>query len=102
MIKIKYSPFGLARTDWEAKDIVRNIKEYIEKGFEPGIHIANELIILAIRVAVKKKEINYKDVCFEFNKQILTLNEDARFIEPFPDDFCGHTEKYLIELVDLC
>lgn len=101
MITIKYSPYGQARSDWETKEVVRNIKEYISNGQSPGIHISNELIVLAIRVAVKTGELRHNDVCFQFKDKILTLNEHARFLEPLPDGFCDHAEKYLTELIGI-
>jgi hypothetical protein len=101
MITIKYSPYGQARSDWEAKEVVKNIKEYISNEHSPGIHISNELIVLAIRAAVKKGELRNTDICFEFKGKIFTLNDHARFLDPLPDGFCDHSEKYLTELIGI-
>jgi hypothetical protein len=99
VITIKYSPHGLPRSDWSGKEIIRNIKEYINQEIAPTIHVSNEIIILAIRAAVKNKEINCKDICFIFDKHIIHLNEDGRFTTSCPEGFCDISEKYLIDLL---
>jgi hypothetical protein len=76
---------------------IRNIKK--NKDVSTSTGTSSELLILAFRVAVKEGKIDCKNIRFRFDKDIIYVDKDGRFLGPLSDGFCDHFDKYLAKLL---
>ena len=62
--------------------------------------VSQFLIIDAIRVLIKRKMINHRDVVFAYNDEIIPIEENGR-LNDWPDGFGDIHDNLLIELLTI-
>jgi hypothetical protein len=75
MLTIKYIPSGSRISDIHVESwVYKQIEKYNKSEVDMELCVANELIILAFRVAVRENKISHNEVCFI--KENNTANVD--------------------------
>ena len=121
-----YTRDGLFYPDHQIMDeayVIANLIKTTPKGTTKYLKISSELLITALRVLVKRKEISNDEISFQFNDTIMEMNPDGRIeniftldvgvyfdplsgkecrhkIENWPKGFCETGEEMLEELLD--
>lgn len=95
MIVIEFSKTGEAISDFEYKNFVNLVKKAIEYSDYEYFNVSTSIPINAIRAAICKNEIDYKDITLRFNGKDFQTNEYGR-IDEWPNGFCD-AEQIVIE-----
>ena len=74
--------------DWDQKE------DYI---FE----VCNEIVVMAIRVLIKQKKLDWEKVEFRFGNYATFCNERGKMFDLLPKEFCGLSSNFLDILLDL-
>jgi len=96
-IEITYDPLnGHVISDGRIPEYINNLVEKYKQKDSSDIVlcIGSELMIHAIRVAIKKGQFYFEDIVFKFNGEVVTMNKDAR-PQRWPDGFCDNFEHFL-------
>lgn len=97
-IMVIYDPNkGVVKRDGELKSYVKEIID-VAKTKNVTVHCANELLIEAFRVAVKKGEIDPKEIVFFFNGEVININKGGNLSE-YPKGFLDTHMGFLFELL---
>jgi hypothetical protein len=59
---------------------------------------SSNLVVDSFRVQVARGEIDHKNLTFEYEGEIITVDRDVR-LSHWPIGFCGHGDRALSEIV---
>lgn len=96
MITIEYSENGQAISDFNCDKYIKNIQEliFIDRHYA----VSSSIVILAIRAAIARKELDHEKIRFKFNGQFLYPDKNGR-IEYWPEGFCNFDLKFMDDLI---
>ena len=99
---IRYSKVGKTVPDLAVMEWFEELMEQIENT-RPAIHtmsieIGGEVMINAVRVAIKQERLNYKDVTIQFLDQEWQFNKDGTCFK-WPSGFCDVNVNLLEQLL---
>ena len=101
MLKIVYARYGKPYSDFcslrLAKKIVNN---YLNDYKEKIINVSTSNIIVALRILVKRGMINYKEIIFEFEDELITIDSNGK-LSHYPKGFIDWYDCFLDELLDI-
>lgn len=80
--------------------VIRMIHTFLNET-EGTLHrvVANELMIMEVRVAIKQKRLNHEQVIFRFKGQDIHAHSNGR-LPNWPKGFCDTYEKLLTDFLD--
>ena len=101
MLTINYCKEGTAISDFVLEDWIQSLKPYAANQDQPNKveSISSEIAILAIRVAVKKGELNYKNTILKFGESKIEVDKHGD-IEYYPKGFYTALDNLLEQLID--
>ena len=98
---IYYDPMDwtTALPDGKCKEYANQLVSAASIAEEPiDVVISNHLVFNEIRIAVKKGLILPEDVEIRFNNELIRIYPSGG-VSPWPDGFCDHIDKQLLELI---
>lgn len=100
---VKYSDSGFTTPDLKVQKWLEDLLGQLNNPSESNhnfiaIEIGSEVMINAIRVAIKHEQLKHEDVIMQFKDQEWKLDKDGRF-KKWPDGFCDVNINYLEQLV---
>ena len=95
-IRIIYdNAVGLILPDAEVALWVNDlVRKYETSKEDYSVTVANEIIVMAVRLAVCQGRINHEDIVFVFMEQEVPMDKNAR-IENWPNGFCDTYDRIL-------
>jgi len=101
---IEYSEDGEAIADLKVSQWMECVLDRIKKSPDSvhttTLHVGTAIMVDAVRVAIKREQLNHEDVTFQFKGQILNVDKNGK-IDNWPKGFCDTTLIYLEELFEI-
>jgi hypothetical protein len=97
MITIEFTKEGRAISDFETEDFVRSVVDSMVTG-DRSYMVSTSIVIGAILVAVKRREIPHDQVQFLFNGQIIEALKGGKIHRP-PKGFGDLIDEQMKELL---
>lgn len=98
MIILEYCPEGICIADAKAMDFALSLVPACNAPEEQTIKFGNDMILSAVRVLVKRGQINHKSVKVTFETHTMII-DGGGVLNKWPHGFCDYNENFLMELM---
>lgn len=98
MITLEYCPEGICVPDAKAMDYALSLVPVFKSPEDQTIKFGQDMILSAIRVLVKRGQINHESVRITFQNHTMKMDKDGH-LNKWPHGFCDYTENFLMELM---
>jgi hypothetical protein len=99
MITIEYTKEGEAVSDFGCDDYVNIIRNDILDGENSEYDVSTSIVILAIRAAIARGELDFTKIQFKFDDHILHPDKDGR-MEYWPRGFCDIDLNFMDDILN--
>ncbi len=97
MITIEYSEEGKACSDFDCEKYIKNLKDL--ESLDRKYTTSSSIVILAIRAAIARGELDFTKIQFKFDDHILQPDKDGR-MEYWPRGFCDIDFNFMDDILN--